>query len=80
LGGSLPGKTFVPALVTLTGTSLVYGQSGFEYDLQLAPVASSKTLWIQLYDQSGAPLSEQFKLISYADCKRNLVFVRFQQK
>lgn len=80
LGGSVPGKTFVPGLTTLTGISPVYGQSGFEFDLQLAPVASSKGLWVQLYDQSGAPLSEQFKLTTYADCKKNLIFVRFQQK
>jgi hypothetical protein len=80
LGGSVPGKTFVPGLTTLTGISPVYGQSGFEFDLQLAPVASSNTLWVQLYDQSGSPLSEQYKLTTYADCKKNLIFVRFQQK
>jgi len=80
LGGGVPGKTLVPALTTLTGISPVYGQSGFEFDLQLAPVASSNSLWIQLYDQSGAPLSEQLKLSTYADCKKNLIFVRFQQK
>ena len=80
LGGSVPGKTFVPAQTTLTGISPDYGQSGFEFDLQLAPVASSKGLWVQLYDQSGAPLSEQLKLTTYADCKKNLIFVNFQQK
>jgi hypothetical protein len=80
LGGSIPGKTFVPALTTLTGISPDYGQSGFEFDLKIAPVASSKGLWIQLYDQSGAPLSEQVKLTTYADCKKNLIFVNFQQR
>ena len=80
LGGSVPGKTFVPALTTLTGISPVYGQSGFEFDLKIAPVASTKALWVQLYDQSGAPLSEQFKLATFTDCKKNLILVNFQQK
>jgi hypothetical protein len=80
LGGSVPGKTFVPALTTLTGISPVYGPSGFEFDLRVAPVASSKGLWVQLFDQSGAPLSEQFQLKTYNDCKKNLILVNFQQK
>jgi len=80
LGGSVPGKAFVPALTTLTGISPVYGPSGFEFDLHIAPVASSKALWVQLFDQSGAPLSEQFQLTTYKDCKKNLILVRFQQK
>jgi hypothetical protein len=80
LGGSVPGKTFVPALTTLTGISPIYGPSGFEFDLRVAPVASSKGLWVQLFDQSGAPLSEQFQLKTYTDCKKNLILVNFQQK
>ncbi len=80
LGGSVPGKAFVPALTTLTGISQTYGQSGFEFDLRVQPVASSKSLWVQLFDQSGAPLSEQYQLKTYNDCKKNLILVRFQQK
>lgn len=80
LGGSVPGKAYVPALTTLTGISQIYGQSGFEFDLKIKPVASSKSLWIQLYDQSGTPLSEQYQLKTYNDCAKNLILVRFQQK
>jgi hypothetical protein len=80
LGGSLPGKVFTNYPPTLTGLAGAYGQSGFEFDLKIAPVASNNALWIQLYDQSGAPLSEQTRLTTYSDCKRNLVLVRFQQK
>jgi hypothetical protein len=80
LGGSLPGKTFLPALATLTGISPIYGPSGFEFDLRMAPVASTKGLWVQLFDQSGAPLSEQYSLKTYPNCKQNLILVRFQQK
>ncbi len=78
LGGGVPGKTF--AMTTLTGISQVYGQSGFEFDLKVAPVASSNALWVQLYDQSGAPLSEQTRVATYTDCKKNLILVIFQQK
>lgn len=80
LGGSVPGKTFLPALTTLTGIDKVYGQSGFEFDLKVGPVASSQALWIQLVDQSDTPLSEQYKLTTHADCKKNLILIRFQQK
>ena len=80
LGGRLPGKTYLPPLTTLTGINKIYGQSGFEFDLGVAPVASTQTLWVQLYDQSDAPLSEQFKLPTFTDCKKNLILVRFQQK
>jgi hypothetical protein len=80
LGGSVPGRAFVPALTTLTGISQVYGQSGFEFDLRVKPVASSKALWVQLFDQSGAPLSDQYQIKTYDDCRKNLILVRFQQK
>lgn len=80
LGGSVPGKAFQPVLTTLTGISPVYGQSGFEFDLRIKPTASTKSLWVQLFDQSGAPLTEQYKLATYTDCKKNLILIRFQQK
>jgi len=80
LGGSVPGKTFVPAQTMLTGISPIYGPSGFEFDLKIAPVTTTKGLWVQLFDQSGAPLSEQVQLKTYNDCKKNLILVRFQQK
>jgi hypothetical protein len=81
LGGSLPGKSFNnPVLTTLTGIVPAYGPSGFEFALGVPPVASSKTLWIQLFDQSGAPLSEQVYLTTSGDCDKNLVFVRFKQR
>ena len=80
MGGSLPGKVFVPPDVKLTGIATAYGPSGFEFDPGVQPVASSKSLWVQLYDQSSAPLSNQIFLTTYTDCKKNLVFIRFQQK
>lgn len=80
LGGGVPGKTLMPALTTLAGINRIYGESGFEFELQISPVSSSQSLWIQIYDQTGSPLSEQYKLATYADCKKNLILVTFQQK
>jgi hypothetical protein len=81
LGGSIPGKVFLPEQnTTLTGISPIYGPSGFEFDLKIAPVASTKGLWVQLFDQSGAPLSDQVSLKTYSDCNKNLILVNFKQK
>jgi hypothetical protein len=80
LGGNLPGKSFSPALTTLTGIVPAYGPSGFEFSLGVPPVNSNKTLWVQLFDQSGAPLSEQVYLTTSGDCNKNLILVRFKQR
>jgi len=80
MGGSLPGKVFNPPSLVLTGTSTAYGPSGFEFNPGLAPVATNKSVWVQLFDQSGSPISTQVFLTTYTDCKKNLIFVRFQQK
>ncbi|PKN95433.1 MAG: hypothetical protein CVU44_01750 [Chloroflexi bacterium HGW-Chloroflexi-6] len=80
LGGSLPGKSFNPVLTTLTGIVPAYGQSGFEFALGIPPVTSTKTIWVQLFDQSGAPLSEQLYLTTSGDCNKNLILVRFKQR
>lgn len=80
MGGSLPGKVFNPPSLVLTGTSTAYGPSGFEFNPGVAPVATTKALWVQLFDQSGSPISTQVFLTTYTDCKKNLIFIRFQQK
>ena len=81
LGGSVPGKSFNnPVLTTLTGIVPAYGPSGFEFDLGVAPVTSNKTLWVQLFGQSGEPLSEQVFLTTSGDCDKNLILIRFKQR
>jgi hypothetical protein len=80
IGGSVPGKSFASSSTTLTGIVPAYGPSGFEFALGIPPESSAKTLWIQLFDQSGAPLSEQFYLTTYNDCAKNLLLIRFTQK
>ena len=44
---------------TLSGTAPNYGDSGYEFQLSDFPIASKKTLWVRLWDQSNLPLSDQ---------------------
>lgn len=80
LGGSLPGKVFIPPIQTLAGIATGYGPSGFEFNPEVAPVSTSNSLWVQLFDQNSTALSNQIFVTTYNDCKKNLIFVQFQQK
>ena len=77
LRGFLNGKSV--DLTTVSGITPEYGQSGFEFFLGDAPVASTKTLYVQLVDQSNVPLSDKVEITTYNDCTKNLVIVRFKQ-
>lgn len=77
LRGFLDGKSV--DLTTVSGINKEYGQSGYEFVLGNAPVASNKTLYVQLIDQSGIPLSNQVQIVTSADCSKNLVIVRFKK-
>ena len=55
LGGSYANTPV--DMLSLSGTALQYGTAGYEFSLTDHPVASPKTLWIQLLDQAGLPLS-----------------------
>ncbi len=65
--------------LTVSGTALDYGQSGFEFDLGNAPLATSKALTLQLLDQGGLPLAPNVYVVTYSDCKKNLVLVRYKE-
>lgn len=77
LRGFLDGKTI--DLTTVSGINKEYGQSGYEFVLGNAPIASNKTLYVQLVDQSGVPLSNKVEITTSADCTKNLVIVRFKK-
>ena len=77
LTGSVNGQ--VVNKLTVSGTALDYGQSGFEFTLGNAPVASNKLLTLQLLDQSGNPQASDVLIITYNDCKKNLILVRFKK-
>ena len=77
LRGFLNGNTV--DFTTVTGVNKEYGQSGYEFVLGNAPIASNKTLYVQLVDLSGIPLSDKVEITTSADCSKNLVLVRFKK-
>lgn len=77
LAGKLDGKTI--ELTTVSGVSPEYGKSGFEFVLGETPVDSRDTLYVQLLDQAGLPLSDKVYIDTFSDCEKNLVLVRFKK-
>lgn len=77
LGGVLGGT--LREIPSLTGTARQYGEAGYEIYLADHPIASNGTLWVQLLDQAGLPMSEKVFFDTYNDCEKNLVFINFKQ-
>jgi len=77
LRGTLNGTTIEQQ--TVSGINKEYGPSGFEFVLGNAPVASDKTLYVQLVDQQNIPLSDPAPILTSTDCSKNLVMVRFKK-
>ena len=77
LAGTLDGKSV--ELTTVSGISPEYGKSGFEFVLGDTPVNSRDTVYVQLLDQAGLPLSDRIYIDTFSDCDRNLVLVRFKK-
>lgn len=77
LRGSLNGN--LVDMTTVTGVNKEYGPSGFEFVIGNAPVASNKTLYVQLVDLSGLPLSDKVEIVTSTDCTKNLVLVKFKK-
>jgi hypothetical protein len=65
--------------LTVSGTAPQYGQGGFEFALGTTPVATKNTLWIQLLDQAGLPLSDRVTIVTYTACEKNLILIRFKK-
>jgi hypothetical protein len=79
LGGSLPGVKIEENTISLTGVALNYGRSGYEFKLADQPIASSDSLWIQLINQAGVPISEKVYFSTFASCTQNLILIDFKQ-
>lgn len=77
LGGTLAG---VPKeVLTLTGSAPVFGPSGYVVDLADHPIASVNTLWLQLVDTAGLPVSEKAYIQTFDNCDQNFVLVNWRQ-
>jgi hypothetical protein len=74
-GGSIDG---VPVHeLGITGGATMLGPGGYEIPLSGSPVTTNGTVWIQLFDVDGTPLSNKILISTFADCERNLILVNF---
>lgn len=71
------GETFID-LVTISGTALVYGPSGYEFTLGGIPIAA-QGLTIRLVDHTGLPLSAPVYFDTFDSCDHNLILMDFKQ-
>lgn len=79
LGGSLPGVKIEENTLSLTGLAITYGRSGYEFKLADQPIASRDSLWVQLINQAGTPISERVYFSTYDSCAQNLILIDFKQ-
>jgi hypothetical protein len=77
LGGSIDGYT--KDIPSLTGVAPQFGPAGYEIVIADHPIASGSTLWVQLFDQAGLPMSERVHFDTFEDCSQNLIIINFRQ-
>jgi hypothetical protein len=77
LGGTLSDEPV--EMLGMIGMVDNYGPGSYEFVLGDEPLASTETLWVQLFDQAMLPLSEQIHFDTFADCERNLILINFNQ-
>lgn len=77
LSGTFDGKPYDH--ITVSGTDPTLGPSGFSFKLGDTPVATNKLLTLQLLDQGGLPLAQNVYVVTYNDCKKNLILVRYKE-
>jgi len=75
VGGTLDG--FQVGSLGTTGMETNIGEGGYEITLADHPVESNGTLWIQIVDTIGNPLSEKVYFDTVNDCERNFIMVNF---
>lgn len=77
VGGTLNG---FPVLgLAVTGESNPYGPGGYEIKLGDEPIASDGTIWAQVFDLDGNPISAPTYFPTYEDCEKNLILLNFVQ-
>jgi hypothetical protein len=66
-------------MISMSGTVLTYGDSGYEIFLSNRVIESQGTLAIRLIDDAGKPLSDSYELDTSGNCNQNLVIVNFKK-
>lgn len=77
LGGYFNGKPV--SMLTLSGTAVQYGPSGYEFTISNELIASNDALWVRLLDTADLPLSARVVFDTSSDCAKNLVVINFRQ-
>ncbi len=67
-------------LVTISGTAPQFGPGGFELQLADHPIASQHTLYIQLADPNGLPISPKVYFDTHESCDENITLINFRLK
>jgi hypothetical protein len=77
ISGQLAGQQ-VSALA-LTGSATQWGPGGYEFTLGNAPVASTRSLWVQVHDLDNRTLSDRIFFDTFTDCDRNATLINMVQ-
>jgi len=78
LAGELEGLDPID-LYAITGSAPDLGPGGYLFMIADHPIDSEDTLWIQLDDGSGNPLSDVIYLETSDSCTENLILVNWRQ-
>ena len=65
-------------LYTISGMATNFGPGGFDIQLADHPIASEHTLYIQLVDPNGIPISPQIYFDTHDSCDENIVLINFR--
>ncbi|MEJ2412360.1 MAG: hypothetical protein P8Y34_05105 [Anaerolineales bacterium] len=82
-GGKLAGAEVLETMtmpLAEPDIDLAYGPGGYEITLANSPAASQGSVWVQLFDLDGNPISEQVYLTTYDDCQKNLILLNFTEE
>lgn len=75
VGGTLAGSDVFH--LELTGNQTTLGAGGYLITLSDRPIASTRSLWILLYDLAGVPLTYKIYFSTVQDCASNFILINF---
>jgi hypothetical protein len=77
VGGELEGSNIL--LLAITGGNTSVGVGGYEIVLTEHVVASTRKLWIQLFNLEGKSLSDKVYFDTFDDCSKNLLIINLTE-
>jgi hypothetical protein len=77
VGGTLNEESV--EMLGMLGMVSIYGPGSYEFVLGDTPIASTQTLWVQMFDQAMLPLTDKIYFDTFAECDKNLILINFNQ-